>query len=178
LLLLDRLEQLVQEGPRMPIGGRALVNAEEMLDLIDKIRESLPEEVRRADRLASESERVMDATRSEAERIIREAQEYAAKLVGESAVLRRAQEEARKIVEQAHQRARGLEEGADNYAEGVLRSLHESLERTLRTVKQGRSELQRGGGAGTAAGADRKSTRLNSSHVKISYAVFCLKKKK
>src|SRR5690349_21965388 len=28
------------------------------------------------------------------------------------------------------------------------------------------------------AGADRKSTRLNSSHVEISYAVFCLKKKK
>src|SRR5690349_24172540 len=29
-----------------------------------------------------------------------------------------------------------------------------------------------------AVGADRKSTRLNSSHVEISYAVFCLKKKK
>src|SRR5690606_39496715 len=29
-----------------------------------------------------------------------------------------------------------------------------------------------------AGGIDRKSTRLNSSHVKISYAVFCLKKKK
>src|SRR5690349_24251854 len=29
-----------------------------------------------------------------------------------------------------------------------------------------------------AAPADRKSTRLNSSHVEISYAVFCLKKKK
>src|SRR5690606_40521632 len=28
------------------------------------------------------------------------------------------------------------------------------------------------------SGPDRKSTRLNSSHVKISYAVFCLKKKK
>src|SRR5436309_11894957 len=31
---------------------------------------------------------------------------------------------------------------------------------------------------GTDRGRDRKSTRLNSSHVKISYAVFCLKKKK
>src|SRR5690606_40289502 len=31
---------------------------------------------------------------------------------------------------------------------------------------------------GVAADRDRKSTRLNSSHVKISYAVFCLKKKK
>src|SRR5436305_3391199 len=29
-----------------------------------------------------------------------------------------------------------------------------------------------------AGGEDRKSTRLNSSHVRISYAVFCLKKKK
>src|SRR5258707_10563345 len=33
-------------------------------------------------------------------------------------------------------------------------------------------------GAGLGAGADRKSTRLNSSHANISYAVFCLKKKK
>src|SRR5688572_30891601 len=32
--------------------------------------------------------------------------------------------------------------------------------------------------AAVAAGADRKSTRLNSSHSQISYAVFCLKKKK
>src|SRR5207249_11720615 len=32
--------------------------------------------------------------------------------------------------------------------------------------------------AGTLSAIDRKSTRLNSSHVSISYAVFCLKKKK
>src|SRR2546430_11470531 len=34
-----------------------------------------------------------------------------------------------------------------------------------------------GGGGGNSAGVDRKSTRLNSSHSQISYAVFCLKKK-
>src|SRR5690349_23003644 len=34
------------------------------------------------------------------------------------------------------------------------------------------------GEAGRALRRDRKSTRLNSSHVEISYAVFCLKKKK
>src|SRR5256885_6070649 len=32
--------------------------------------------------------------------------------------------------------------------------------------------------AGWVAGGDRKSTRLNSSHLVISYAVFCLKKKR
>src|SRR3989442_5529230 len=39
-----------------------------------------------------------------------------------------------------------------------------------------RGRLDRGPGSGEPA--DRKSTRLNSSHVRISYAVFCLKKKK
>src|SRR3712207_7886607 len=37
---------------------------------------------------------------------------------------------------------------------------------------------QQHGGPGPPASADRKSTRLNSSHANISYAVFCLKKKK
>src|SRR3712207_8968936 len=37
---------------------------------------------------------------------------------------------------------------------------------------------ERSDGVGRTGGRDRKSTRLNSSHANISYAVFCLKKKK
>ena len=143
LLLLDRLEQLVQESPRMPLGNRALVNVAELLDLVAKIRDALPEEIKRADRLASDTQRLIEQGRSEAERIVREAEEYAARLVSESEVLRRAQAEAKRIIEEAQRRAKEMEEGADAYAEGVLRNLQEHLERTLRTVRKGRSELQR-----------------------------------
>src|SRR5690349_22783045 len=45
----------------------------------------------------------------------------------------------------------------------------------LRRGHRGRRRRRR---AGDPAGGDRKSTRLNSSHVETSYAVFCLKKKK
>src|SRR5690606_2294583 len=51
-----------------------------------------------------------------------------------------------------------------NRLRGILDEVHEQV---------GRRQEQ-----GTNAVTDRKSTRLNSSHVKISYAVFCLKKKK
>src|SRR2546430_15754274 len=51
-----------------------------------------------------------------------------------------------------------------------LRPAGEHLDRVL--------DLPRGSAARHAAGRDRKSTRLNSSHSQISYAVFCLKKKK
>src|SRR5574340_1338949 len=48
----------------------------------------------------------------------------------------------------------------------------------FRSRKYPRHFAARGPAMGAAAFIDRKSTRLNSSHQKISYAVFCLKKKK
>src|SRR5699024_12744264 len=53
----------------------------------------------------------------------------------------------------------------------LFRSQHFSL------LAQVAAQLPRVSG-GQLANGDRKSTRLNSSHVSISYAVFCLKKKK
>src|SRR5690554_7625153 len=49
----------------------------------------------------------------------------------------------------------------------------EGIHAALRLVE----DLHRGGDPRQDARPDRKSTRLNSSHVRISYAVFCLKKK-
>src|SRR5437868_15337833 len=60
-------------------------------------------------------------------------------------------------------------------------SLHDALPISL-DHRRGAADQRRRAGAQrqrlAAVGADRKSTRLNSSHVSISYAVFCLKKKK
>src|SRR2546430_7211061 len=59
-------------------------------------------------------------------------------------------------------------------------SLHDALPISRRAVGRGEGQArrQRAEPVGRPAAADRKSTRLNSSHSQISYAVFCLKKKK
>src|SRR5436309_10872557 len=58
-------------------------------------------------------------------------------------------------------------------------SLHDALPISARRVhRAGLFAPPAGGGRSDHGILDRKSTRLNSSHVKISYAVFCLKKKK
>src|SRR5207249_6037977 len=60
-------------------------------------------------------------------------------------------------------------------------SLHDALpiyRPPLRSRSAGRARLRGGGRTNPRRRTDRKSTRLNSSHVSISYAVFCLKKKK
>src|SRR5437868_12627502 len=61
----------------------------------------------------------------------------------------------------------------------VIRALIESghIDGTCLTIS-GKTMAEEYGSANAPDGEDRKSTRLNSSHVSISYAVFCLKKKK
>src|SRR2546430_16534065 len=58
-------------------------------------------------------------------------------------------------------------------------SLHDALPISVGSYGRTRVRPSRRGrhGASTAISEDRKSTRLNSSHSQISYAVFCLKKK-
>src|SRR5207253_10598886 len=61
------------------------------------------------------------------------------------------------------------------------RDHHRAGGRAPRGTRPRAPRLGRGAVTGAGAhrgGGDRKSTRLNSSHVAISYAVFCLKKKK
>src|SRR3712207_8484911 len=67
----------------------------------------------------------------------------------------------------------------------AVRLTDEVAERAVTLVRDDARLLQRADGTGLRPGArvfnlavDRKSTRLNSSHANISYAVFCLKKKK
>src|SRR2546422_8430374 len=65
-------------------------------------------------------------------------------------------------------------------AEEIVGTGLDALHALLPGVERGdhHHRQHRGGGIGAELPADRKSTRLNSSHGYISYAVFCLKKKK
>lgn len=150
VILLDRLDQLIDSAPEIPLTGKSLINAEEALDLIDKIRNTLPEEVKRAEWLTSEKDRMLKESQVEAERIVVQAEEYAAKMVSESEIVKKAQDEAKNIIENARKEARQMEREASEYAESVLANLEGALQKTLSVVQQGRTELQRGQPDGSA----------------------------
>src|SRR3989442_9575937 len=60
-------------------------------------------------------------------------------------------------------------------SETIVETIFESI---IESLQKGEKIEIRGFGRDSIMLSDRKSTRLNSSHVRISYAVFCLKKKK
>src|SRR5215210_6186597 len=70
LYLVDRLEELVGIGKRVPFSGRVMVEEEEFLALVDQLRVAVPNEIKQAQRVIRERERIVGEAQTEAARIL------------------------------------------------------------------------------------------------------------
>lgn len=158
LHLIDRLEEIIKDSRRVPFSDLRLVNERRVWPLIDQMRISVPDEMRRAERILREKERTKAQATEEAERIIALARQEAAELAASHSVARNAEEEAAAIREQARQEARKIVSGADEYAFDVLCDLEEDLRRALTVIENGirAVEARRGGQEGTVAASDNQ----------------------
>ncbi|MDO8588541.1 MAG: hypothetical protein Q7T82_16055 [Armatimonadota bacterium] len=152
LKMLDKLEELV-EGALHLFNKAWFVDLEEFFVLTNRIRASLPEEVKRASRVAIDSDRIVgsareeaaqltDQARDEATRFIEAAREDAARLVDSSEINRLATAQAKEIVAAAEQTARDVRSGADEYAKEVLTSLENFAAKIIGTIQRGREKLE------------------------------------
>jgi vacuolar-type H+-ATPase subunit H len=143
LELVDRLELLINEGWRVPFSAKTVVNDDVFFDIVDQMRISIPEEVKRAKELLQDRENVLAEATKNAERVVDEAQGKAARLVDEHDITTSAQAEADRIKAEAEREAAEIRKGADDYAMGVLSELESRLSSLLRLSSNGLKELQR-----------------------------------
>ena len=133
--LLDRLEVLLSDSRR--IGGKLIVDAQRSWDLIDQMRISIPEEVKQAQRVNQERDRIIAQAKEEASRIVELSRQEASKLTDEHATSQQAKELANTIEARARREAERIQREADAYVLEVLNQLDADLSRTLTVVRNG-----------------------------------------
>jgi ElaB/YqjD/DUF883 family membrane-anchored ribosome-binding protein len=143
LTLVDRLEALVNQGWRLPFSVKTVINENQFFEIIDQMRVAIPQEIKQANELMAEKERVLSSAADEAERTIELAREHAAHLVDDHDVISAAQAEAEGIKAQARREAAETVRGADEYALGVLSDLESNLAALLQTTANGLAKLKR-----------------------------------
>lgn len=140
--VLDKLEAYVHEGTWLPAGYRIL-SEERLLELLEKIRASLPEEVGRAKVIAKDHDRVIRAAHEKAQAIVEEAASKHEELIDENEIVLRARTTADVLLREAEERAQRVREGADHYAGDVLAEMEARLAGALGAVRKGREMLDR-----------------------------------
>ena len=140
--LVDRLEQALNDSYRVPLSAYLLVHEDRIFSIIDQLRVSVPEEVKRANRIEAEKDRILAQAHEEAERIRGLAKKEATELVQRDAVLSTAQQRADNILERGRRDAEALRQDADAYVVEVLVKLEDDLLRSLDVVRNGLHKVQ------------------------------------
>jgi cell division septum initiation protein DivIVA len=135
--LVDRLEQVLNNSYRFPLSAYLMVNEDEVFNIVDQMRVTIPEEVKRASRVEAEKDRILAQAKEEAERIRGLAKDEAQELIGRDAIMATAQQRAENILERARRDAEALRQDADVYVLEVLTKLEEDLSRSLTVVRNG-----------------------------------------
>jgi cell division septum initiation protein DivIVA len=142
LVLIDKLDDIIHNARSVPLTDSVMVDREEMYDILDQMRSTIPEEIKQARWIVKERQEMLAEAKQEAERVLTEAQERADRIASETEVVRLAERNAQQVMEAARERERDTRLGAEDYADEVLGNLELNLEKFIGAVRRGRERLQ------------------------------------
>ncbi|HLA07697.1 MAG TPA: hypothetical protein VJ022_09660 [Anaerolineales bacterium] len=137
LQLIDRLEELFNESKNIPLTRNVMVDEDRMLDIIDQMRIAIPEEVKKAQQLLGQRDRVLAQAQEEANRTLELARQKADQLVMKDVITQEGQRRAEQILAQARTDAENTRTDADDYVMRSLTQLQAELERISNQVANG-----------------------------------------
>jgi cell division septum initiation protein DivIVA len=142
LVLIDKLDDLVHNAKQVPLTDQVRVDKEEIYDLLDQMRATIPEEIKQARWIVKERQEMLAEAKREAERIVKEGRERQERLISDEEIVKAAERAAEDIIEDATAREREIRLGAEDYADEILDTLETNLSKFIAAVQRGRERLQ------------------------------------
>ncbi|MCT4565047.1 MAG: ATPase [Maledivibacter sp.] len=142
LSLIDTLEDLIESGSSIPFSGKVLLDKDEITELIKEIRIQLPDEVKQAQWIKEERNKILVDAQKEADRLVNNAKERIQELADKDEIVKIAQEKAEDIILDSEQNAKNMKMASIQYTDDLLEKLEKSTIEILNTLKINREELK------------------------------------
>ncbi len=141
--ILDMLDEMIDRAWNLPMtGGRCVLDADKVRDLIDDIRANMPPEISHAKKIVADRGEIIAEAKREAEAIIRRAEERAKSLVAQEEIMRQSQQKAQEMITQAQMKSREMRQVAQEFADKMLKTTEDGLAKSLMEVKSTRQALR------------------------------------
>lgn len=142
LHLVDRLEELFNESRPIWLTHSVIVDEDRMLDIIDQMRVAIPEEIKKAQQIITQRDRILAQAKEEANRTIAISREKAEKRLEDDEIVQAAKIRAEEIIDEAHKEASMTQREADKYILDTLTNLELHMDRLLAQVRNGIKTIQ------------------------------------
>ena len=142
LVLIDKLDELVQNAKGVPLSqDQVRVDREEVYDLLDQMRATIPEEIKQARWIVKERQEMLAEAKREQDRLLQEAREQAVREASQTEIVKIAERQAQEIIDEARRQARETRLEMEDWADGILATLESNLDKFLVAVRRGRERL-------------------------------------
>lgn len=142
LHLVDRLEELFNNSKPIPLSRNVVVDENAFMDIIDQMRISIPDEIKKAQQVIAQKDRILAQAQEEANRTVSIAREKSERMVEKSDIYQSAQSKADDVIRQAELDAEQSQHDADRYVVDTLAGLERELKRVLAQVENGINSLK------------------------------------
>ncbi len=150
---LNRIENLVASASHLPLTGKAVIEEEDLVKLVEELRRDLPQELEQAEKIMQDKDNIIRIAQDEADKIIKQAKLQAEQLVDENELVLEARDRARmiltevqqqqsEIMERTRQQSKQLQEDADRYANQVFDQLITHVTSTFQGVQTAQQGLE------------------------------------
>jgi len=144
LRLIDEIEDILDNASTLPFSNKVVIDAEEILEILKEIRIKLPDEIKKANWIKEERQRILAQAQKDADTILNEAESKIKELIEDNEITRKAKEAAEEIITKAQNNAKEIRLGALEYADNLLYETQQNLKKLIETLNENRQELRGG----------------------------------
>lgn len=149
LYLVDRLENLIASSRKMPLVNQIIIKESDILNIVDQLRTTIPDEIKQARRVIQDKERILAQAQAEANSLLARAREESEQAVNRQGLLKVAEARSQELVRRAESEAEQLKNEADGYVVETLRALRDHLTsietdigRSILSIEKGLASLE------------------------------------
>ena len=141
--LISELQDLVADSKTLPLsGGKVIVDAEKIYDILDEIQDTLPAEVRQAKNIVADRGQIISEAKKEADDIIRAAEERKKQLIDQSEVMREAKAESTELINAAKAKSAEIRKAANDYVDNIMKRTDDASTAQLTELRKTRQNLR------------------------------------
>ena len=141
--LINELEDMMNDAKVRPVQcGKAVVDTEAVLDILDDIQDALPGEVRQAKSIVADRSQILAEAKKEAEEIIRAGEEKKKQLVAEDEITKQAQAQAADILSDAKKKSSEMKKASNGYVTDLMKRADETLTDLTNEIRKTRQDIQ------------------------------------
>lgn len=141
--ILEDMEELVRDAWNLPLsGGKGFINIDRISELINEIRDELPNELNQAKAIIADRSQIINDAKEEANNIISSSESKAKVMVEKDEIVRQAKEKSEEILLDAKVNARDIKKAANDYIDDVMKHVDDSLTMAVSDLRKARQNLK------------------------------------